>query len=204
MFELFVKGCLIGFSIAMPVGPIGLLCIRHSLISGAFAGVIVGLGAASADALYGALAGFGITAVAHFFAAYGQYVQWLGAAFLCYLGIATFFAGRREAREDSGDIKGYRLYLTTFVLTLTNPMTILSFVAIYAGLGLRGESNGLVLALATTVGVFAGSTIWWLLLSSAAALFRHKISVHTAIWLNRISGMAILGFGLTLMRTVAI
>jgi len=199
MFELFVKGCLIGFSIAMPVGPIGLMCIRHSLISGAIAGVIVGLGAASADALYGALAGFGVTAVAHFFAAYGQYVQWLGAAFLCYLGTATFFARSKETLEDSGDIRGYRLYLTTFVLTLTNPLTILSFAAIYAGLGIGGESNGLELALATTTGVFAGSAIWWLLLSCAAALFRHKMGADTAIWLNRISGMAILGFGLTLI-----
>lgn len=194
MFELFLKGCLIGFSIAMPVGPIGLLCIRHSLVSGAFAGLIVGLGAASADALYGALAGFGVAAIAPFFAAYGFLIQGMGAVFLCYLGIATFFSKTKEASEEN--VGGSRLYLTTFFLTLTNPMTILSFAAIYAGLGIGSERGNLTLAIATMAGVFAGSAMWWLFLSSSAALFRQKIPT---LWLNRISGMALFGFGFSLI-----
>lgn len=198
MFELFLKGCLIGFSIAMPVGPIGLLCIRHSLISGAFAGVIVGLGAATADALYGAMAGFGFTAIAHFFATYSLPIQWVGAAFLCYLGIAIFFSKTKEKFEVENTM-GYRLYLTTLFLTLTNPMTILSFAAIYAGLGMGSVDGGLLPPLITTLGVFTGSVIWWLLLSSVAALFNQRINQRAAIWLNRISGTAIFGFGFSLV-----
>lgn len=195
MFELFAKGCLIGFSIAMPVGPIGLLCIRQSLISGALAGVLVGLGAASADAFYGALAGFGVTAVAQIFAAHSKHIEWVGAIFLCYLGITTFFSKTERASDHLHKGSRCRLYLTAFCLTLTNPMTILSFAAIYAGLGIGRENSGMPPAIVMTAGVFVGSVIWWLVLSCTSALFKKHMGQKAALWLNRISGAAILGFG---------
>lgn len=192
MFELFFKGCLIGFSIAMPVGPIGLLCIRHALVSGGYYGLIVGLGAACADSLYGALAGFGVTAVAQLLTNYYPWMQWIGGLFLCYLGITTFLAKKVEASEAGIRVGAVRLFLTTFCLTLTNPMTILSFAGIYAALGIGGGE--IVHALTMTTGVFAGSALWWLFLSTGAALFKEKMEGKSS-WLNKVSGVMIFGFG---------
>lgn len=198
MIDFFFKGFLIGFSIALPVGPIGLLCIRHSLHSGLRSGFIVGLGAASADALYGAVAGFGVTAVAAFLTIYRFAFQLIGALFLCYLGAATFFRKSNDLTAESKKEGGLSLFSTTFFLTLTNPMTIVSFAGIYAALGI-GEGSAIAPALAMTGGVFLGSTFWWLLLSGAAAFLKERFDVAKSAWLNRVSGSVLFGFGIAAM-----
>lgn len=172
--ELLFKGLMIGFSIAMPVGPIGLLCIRNVLTFGVLCGLVTGLGAASADALYGALAGFGVTAVSTFLKAHGTYLQIAGALFLCYLGIYTFFAKAANSTSEGVSLTNSRAFFATFFLTLTNPMTIMSFAAIYAGLGIGHENSSIADALTTTLGVFLGSAAWWIILSLTAAFFREK------------------------------
>jgi threonine/homoserine/homoserine lactone efflux protein len=194
-FNFLIKGIIIGFSIAAPVGPIGLLCIRRSLAEGREVGLAIGLGAATADAMYGGVAGFGLTAISTFLVAQKLWLGALGGLFLCYLGIRTFISKPREqtAVVRSGGL--FSAYSSTFFLTLTNPMTILSFVAIFASLGL-GSSPDYFAATGLVGGVFIGSALWSLTLSSSVAIFRSAISFDWMQLLNRLSGSIIFGFGL--------
>lgn len=199
-----IKGCIIGFSIAMPVGPIGLLCIRNSLARGMFYGFVTGLGAACADTLYGALGGFGMSALGLFLTDYHLLLEFLGALFLCYLGVSTFFekvCDRSVTVKSGGHLK---TFFSTFLLTLTNPLTIFSFTGIYAGLGLDALSDDLLAPLIITIGVFLGSIMWWLLLCVVSARLKEKVGNGTRKWLNRISGSIIFGFGFTMLFRIII
>jgi threonine/homoserine/homoserine lactone efflux protein len=194
--SFFLRGFIIGFSIAAPVGPIGVLCIRRTLAEGRASGFISGLGAASADAIYGCIAGFGLTFISSLLISQQFWFRLVGGAFLCYLGIRTFLA--RPAGKAALD-KGYGLpgaYASTFFLTLTNPMTILSFAAIFAGLGLGSASGNYGFAGLLVLGVFIGSALWWLILSGTVGMVRTKFNPSGLRWLNRISGITITGFGL--------
>lgn len=201
--NFLLKGILLGFSIAAPVGPIGILCIRRTLANGRLNGFVSGLGAATADAFYGSLAGFGLTLVTDFLVGNQGWLRLIGGVFLCYLGVRTFFAqpASEPARASARGIAG--AYTSTLLLTLSNPMTILSFVAIFAGLGL-GNTNGDALSAASLVlGVFTGSALWWLLLSSGANLLRSQTNTQILRWVNRISGVLILGFGAAALLSLA-
>lgn len=193
--SLILKGLLIGFSIAAPVGPIGVLCIRRTLTDGRTAGLISGLGAATADAIYGCVAGFGLTLVSNFLVSQQTWIRLIGGAFLCYLGIKTLLS--KPATEPAeGKSKGLLgAYASTFFLTLTNPMTILSFAAIFAGLGLASQNNNDFATGFLVLGVFVGSATWWFLLSGLVGIFREKIQFTALKWVNRISGLIIFGFG---------
>lgn len=194
--ELLFKGLIIGASIAMPVGPIGLLCIRNVLALGMFCGLITGLGAACADAIYGALAGFGVTAVSSFLETYSVYIQICGAFFLFYLGISTFFEKSSNTGNKEVRLTNPRAFLATFFLTLTNPMTIISFAGVYAGLGIGHENSSFNHALVTTLGVFLGSITWWIILCVIVSIFRDKVPSRASMWLNKISGSILFGFGI--------
>ncbi len=194
--SFLLRGLIIGFSIAAPVGPIGVLCIRRTLAEGRASGFVSGLGAATADAIYGFIAGFGLTFISSILISQKVWLRLIGGAFLCYLGIKTFLA---KPAEQAASAKGKGLvgaYASTFFLTLTNPMTILSFVAIFAGLGVAGASGSYVSAGVLVFGVFIGSALWWLILSGGVGLFRAKFNLHGLRWVNRISGVIITGFGL--------
>ena len=192
--HLFIKGLILGFAIAAPVGPIGVLCIRRSLAEGQRAGFATGLGAATADALYGCVAAFGLTAVSAFLVQQRFWLGLIGGVFLCYLGVQTFFARPPENNEAPVRTSLVAAYLSTFGLTITNPMTILSFVAVFAGLGLVGSTNYMD-ALCLVVGVFIGSGIWWLLLSGGAAMLRRHVGPSLMSTVNRISGVIIFALG---------
>ncbi|PKO01021.1 MAG: lysine transporter LysE [Chloroflexi bacterium HGW-Chloroflexi-4] len=194
--QYLLNGLIIGFSIAAPVGPIGVLCIRRTLADGRAAGLLSGLGAATADALYGCVAGFGMTLISSFLVSQQNWIQLIGGAFLCYLGAKTLLI--QPAREPVAIKKKGLLgsYASTFFLTLTNPMTIFSFAAIFAGLGLASTSNDLSSAAILVFGVFCGSAAWWLLLSGMVGSFREKFGFKAMQWVNRISGIIILGFGI--------
>lgn len=200
--SFLLRGLLIGFSIAAPVGPIGVLCIRRTLADGRMAGLVSGLGAATADAFYGCIAGFGLAFVSSFLISQQLWLRLIGGAFLCYLGIRTFLA---RPAEQAASVKGNGLwgaYASTLFLTLTNPMTILSFVAIFAGLGLASTSTNYLTAAVLVLGVFLGSGLWWLLLVSVVGLFREKLDQRGLQWVNRISGIIITGFGLVALVSV--
>ena len=191
----FFKGLVLGFAIAAPVGPIGVLCIRRSLADGQSVGLATGLGAATADALYGCVAAFGLTAISGFLIQYRFWLGLFGGAFLCYLGVQTFLSRPVESRAAAIQTSLTAAYASTFVLTITNPMTILSFVGVFAGLGLvRSSTYGDALSL--VVGVFLGSAIWWLLLSGGAAVLRRRIGPSLMLWVNKLSGVVIFALGL--------
>jgi threonine/homoserine/homoserine lactone efflux protein len=190
----FLKGSLIGLSIAAPVGPIGLLCIRRSLAEGRWMGFTVGMGAATADAVYGAIAGFGLAVIADFLVAQRNLLGIVGGVFLLYLGVRTFMSKPAEKPKDVRAASYGGAYATTFVLTMTNPMTILSFVAVFAGLGLAASPN-YVAASVLVLGVFVGSAVWWLFLSTGTSLFRSRITPAWMQGVNRVSGGIIFAFG---------
>lgn len=198
-----LEGFLIGFLIAVPVGPIGILCIRHSLLRGMTYGFVCGLGAAFADAVYGAVAGFGVTAVAHIMSEYRVWFQIFGALFLIYIGLRTLLYHAHEEYTTPGKTSYFSVFLTTFFLTLTNPMTIIAFAGIYAALGIGVDDEGMLPALLVTCGVFLGSALWWFLLSGVSAMLGRRLQVKTMSMLNKISGIIIIAFGgITLISTI--
>lgn len=196
------RGLAIGFSIAAPVGPIGVLCIRRTLADGRAAGLVSGLGAATADAIYGCIAGFGLTFISHFLVSQQIWLRLVGGLFLCYLGIKTLLSKPAEQAAHAKATGLLGAYASTFFLTVTNPMTILSFVAIFAGLGLASTSGNYRSASILVLGVFLGSALWWLLLSGGIGLFREKFTTTGLQWVNRISGLIITGFGLLALVSI--
>lgn len=196
MLELFIKGIVIGFSIAAAVGPIGLLCIQRSLSDGFKIGFASGLGAATADGLYGLVAGFGLTAVSTALVAWQFWIRLLGGAFLVYLGVSLM---RAKPKDKAVSVRHQRslvrAYIETFFLTLTNPMTILSFVAIFAGVGVGVSGTDYASASLFVAGVALGSALWWLILSGVVAfVLRHRLSVAVIHRINMFSGFVMLAF----------
>jgi len=187
---------LLGFSIAAPVGPIGVLCIRRTIAEGRLAGFLSGLGAATADMLYGAIAAFGLSALQAILIDQANWLRIIGGIFLIYLGAKTFLSKPAEqaAQTSRGGIFG--AYLSTLALTLTNPMTILSFIAIFAGLQINNMSGNYLSPMLLIAGVFCGSAAWWLTLSFLVGQVRDRLEAGWMIWVNRISGVVILSFGI--------
>jgi threonine/homoserine/homoserine lactone efflux protein len=201
--SFYLRGLIIGFSIAAPVGPIGILAIRRTLAIGWGAGLLTGLGAATADAIYGGIAGFGLTAVSGFLIGSAFWLRLIGGMFLCYLGIKTMLipaaipsASELAKNRLTKNLAHLSMYASTVFLTLTNPMTILSFAAVFVGLGLATAGSDYLTAAILVAGVFSGSAAWWLLLSSGATLLRSRLPLHRLSWLNRISGAILLTFGI--------
>ncbi len=193
--DFLLRGLIIGFSIAAPVGPIGVLCIRRTLAEGQTHGLISGLGAATADAVYGCIAGFGLTFISNLLIEQQILLRLIGGSFLCFLGIKTFLSkptGKTASARGNGLFSSYA---STFFLTLTNPMTILSFAAIFAGLGVGSTGGNYASAAILVLGVFIGSALWWLILSVSVSLFRSRFTPTRLQWLNRVSGIILTGFG---------
>ena len=197
-----IKGILLGFSIAAPVGPIGVLCIRRTLARGMGNGFMSGLGAATADAIYGFIAVLGISAVAAFLLDYQSYLRFFGGVFLLYLGYTTFksLPAKVAASGSEGSFLG--AYTSTLLLTITNPMTIMSFVAIFAGLGVGAMGPHDMSAVWLVIGVFIGSMLWWLLLSGVVNAFRHNFDESRLRLVNRLSGLVIVGFGIASLISI--
>jgi len=234
--SLFFKGLLIGVSIAAPVGPIGILCIRRTLANGRASGFFSGLGAATADACYASVAAFGLTFISDLLIRQQFWFGLVGGIFLCYLGIKTFInkpvaiedlekeniIDSKQGKEivetgekpvlylNSREVMNNKVYgglvsdyFSTFFLTLTNPMTILSFVAIFAGLGLASSDGNSMDSLSLVLGVFLGSASWWFILSSVSNVLRARFLKPAGLrWVNWISGTVITGFGVVALVSV--
>lgn len=202
MLTLFLKGLIIGFAIAAPVGPIGVLCIQRSLHDGFKVGLMTGLGAALADGAYGLVAGFGLTAISSLLVAQQFWVRLIGGVFLLYLGIKILLTPpRNKSASDKLDRSPWHACATTYLLTLTNPMTILSFVAIFAGLGLGSTGTDYTHAVLLVIGITLGSAIWWFLLSGGVALIlHHRITPKTMRAINWLSGLIMLAFGIYALK----
>jgi len=196
------RGLVIGFAIAAPVGPIGVLCIRRTLAEGRATGLVSGLGAATADAIYGCIAAFGLTFISGILIGQQGLVRLVGGIFLCYLGLRTLVTTPAE-KPSSAEGRGLAgAYASTFFLTLTNPMTILSFAAIFAGLGIGSATGDYVSATLSVLGVFLGSALWWLILSGGVSVFRTKLKPRALGWVNNVSGIIILAFGVTALLSL--
>jgi threonine/homoserine/homoserine lactone efflux protein len=191
----YLKGLIIGISIAAPVGPIGIICMRRTLGQGRMIGFVSGLGAATADAIYGLIAGFGLAAISNFLIGQQFWIQLAGGMFLCYLGIKTLTSKALHTNTNTQSKNMIGAFLSVFILTLTNPMTILSFIAIFAGLGISSAKSNIGSALLLVTGVFSGSTLWWLLLCSGVGLLKQRLKTNTVTLINRLSGVIILLFG---------
>ena len=191
-----IKGLIIGLSIAVPVGPIGILCIRRTLTQGRMTGFLSGLGAATADAFYGAVAGFGLTFLSNFLVGQQTGLHLIGGGLLCIIGVRTFVSkpAHQEASVERSNL--WNAYLSTFFLTLTNPMTILFFGAVFAGLGVGIAGDHPLTTGILVLGVFIGSAMWWIVLTGFTGILGGLFNVRRLQWLNRIAGLIIVGFGL--------
>lgn len=197
-YSLFVKGLILGLSIAAPVGPIGILCIQRSLNESRLAGIISGLGAASADAIYASLAALGMTVVTSFLTTHVSIFKIIGGLILIILGIINF--QKKSPEQSQTNIQPSNFisnFFTTFILTLSNPITIIFFIAIFSGVGLVDLKGRTLSASLLILGVFIGSTIWWIFLSTAVGSLRRKFKFSIMKWINKVSGLIIIGFGLT-------
>jgi threonine/homoserine/homoserine lactone efflux protein len=202
-WAFYARGFAIGFSIAAPVGPIGLLCFQRAMNKGMLHGFLSGLGAATADAMYGLVAAFGLTAVTTVLVGSALWLKLIGGLFLCYLGWNIWKATpATQAAQAAPVIKTSTAgllgnYAGTFVLTALNPATILSFLAIFAGVGIEaGQGPNPVLLVA---GVFSGSACWWLVLCTIAVALRARFGSARMRWLNRLSGAFLCGFGIWIL-----
>lgn len=199
--ELLIQGALSGFAIAAPVGPINVLCIRRTLADGFGRGLASGLGAAVADTLFGAVAAFGVASVMTFLTRWEGLLSLVGGIVLMVLGVRGLFV---VPPADDGRGSGVGLvgaFASTFGMTIANPMTVLSFLAVFAAIGIGWTGVGAATAL--VVGVFLGSAAWWLGLSSVVTAIRHALSERTLLWINRGAAVAILAFGAwALLRAV--
>ena len=188
-----MKGIAVGFFVAAIVGPIAILCIRRTLLEGQMAGLAVGLGVAIADGMYALIAGLGLTIIFDFLDTHRTLIQFLGSLFLIFLGMKTFFEKPTSQETHIQETNFRRTILNTFLLTLTNPLTVFSFMGIFASLNLETDSyvTSIILALA----VFTGSLLWWILLTSFLRVFHTKVTQNTLILINKISGALISTFG---------
>jgi threonine/homoserine/homoserine lactone efflux protein len=202
--SFFIRGLLIGLSIAATVGPMSLLCIQRTLNRGQLYGLISGLGIATADGVYGSIAAFGLTLITNFLVSEQIWIRLIGGLFLIYLGIKTILSkpAERAAVLKTKSNGYFGAYTSTFLLTLTNPLTILSFTAIFAGIGVGSAGKSILSATAVVIGVFTGSTLWWIILTSGVSLLRKKIIPQWLLWINRISGSIITLFGMLALLTL--
>jgi threonine/homoserine/homoserine lactone efflux protein len=233
MLAIFLRSMFIGLAIAAPVGPIGVLCIRRTLANGRISGLVSGLGAATADAIYGSIAAFGLTFLATWLVDQQFWLRLVGGLFLAYLGLTTLLKRPSPPAPDSSRWEGTPQpsgnpggedtllvsspnsvrrgpralasdYSSTLALTLTNPMTILSFAAIFAGIGIGAAGTPAAAAL-MVAGVFTGSALWWLVLSAGADLLRVRfLTPGGLLWVNRISGAIILAYGVVALTSLLV
>ncbi len=203
LFSYLLKGFVIGFSLALPVGPIALLCIRRTLARGPASGVASGMGAATADGVYGLIAGFGITFISNFLFNHHIILRVIGGCILCYLGIRIFLSLPRENSSSAEENGLVHDYVSTLLLTLTNPMTVIAFAAIFAAAGVGDTAGNYLGAAVLVAGVVSGSALWWLILSGAVSCFHGRVNDRVLRFVNRVSGTLIAGFGLVVLLSLA-
>lgn len=196
--EIVLRGVAAGLIISAPVGPVNVLCISRAVTKGRRAGIVSGLGAAAADTIYGAIAGFSVQFVIGFLLREEFWLRLFGGGLLIAIGAHYYFRNPRRLKEIADEKSPRSDSLTAFLLNLTNPTTVLSFLAVLAALGLhhhKAQWQGFLLVAA----IFAGAMAWWLLLATISSHFRNRFTDRAAVWLNRVAGVAIGAFGLATM-----
>lgn len=203
LLGFLLKGVAVGIVIAVPVGPVGVLCIRRTIFHGRLAGFLSGLGAATADAMFGIIAGFGLTVVSDLLLGYQDWLRLGGAGFLLYIGVAALRADPRDEDDESPDAESlFKDYASTFLLTITNPITILAFLAIFASIGFAGKAATLGTAAILVLGVLLGSLLWWAGLALGAGMLRQSFKRKHLVWINRGSGGILVASGVALLGSL--
>ncbi len=194
---LLFKCIVSGFLLAAPIGPVNLICIRYTLSEGRMAGLMVGMGAALADSLYGAAAAAGLSMLTAFIAQYDAVFRWGGGVFILLLGIATFRAQPKSTADNNNSKHSlYKRCAGVFLLTLTNPVTIFTFIAVFSSFGIAILVTDLSTTLLASVGVFIGSALWWSALTSIVCLFHSRVTPHMIVRTNKIAGIIIILLGI--------
>jgi threonine/homoserine/homoserine lactone efflux protein len=216
MLALLFGGMMVGVAVAAPVGPVNLICIRRTLAFGRLNGFLSGAGAALGDGIFALIVAFGLTAVSQWILGFAGFIQTIGAFVLIGLGVHTYFADPRpyanpeaaalpdpEADKRGGGLVG--AVTSTFLLTITNPATMLGFVAIFSGFGKSLTADASYLSAAVLVGaVIAGSALWWLTLTMITGLFKVRVTRKRLVQINRISGVVIAAFGVIVLGKVIV
>ncbi len=192
--ELPLRGLEAGFIIAAPVGPVNVLCMRRTIEKGWRSGIATGLGATMADTLYGGIAGFSISLVIQFLLREEFWIRLVGGLLLIVIGVFYYFRKPGSLKGDAEE-STHSDFISALLLTLTNPTTVLSFIAVLATLGM-GQRRALWQTSLLVGGIFFGSLAWWIILSSSINLLRDKFTDRSMIWMNRAGGIAIALFGL--------
>lgn len=191
---LFLKGMILGFSIAAPLGPIGLLCIRRTLHTGFWAGVLSGLGTALADMLYATIAVFGISAISDWLIAMDRPIRLVGGLLMFALAWRMYHSHQNPPETNLDGRGAANYFLTTFFLTITNPGTVVLFAAVFLALGFTSAATHAE-ACVIVAGVFAGSMAWWTTLSAGVHFFKPQSVAENMHWLNRIAALLLAGCG---------
>jgi threonine/homoserine/homoserine lactone efflux protein len=201
--SFYLRGLILGLSIASVVGPMSVLCMQRTINKGLRYGLVSGLGIATADGVYGSIAAFGLTLITTFLVSQQVWIRLIGGLFLVYLGVRTILTKPAERAVSAAQTNNFLgAYVSTFLLTLTNPLTILSFAAVFAGIGVGGTSHSIITASLVVLGVFSGSTLWWCFLTGSLSLLRRKFTPTWLLWINRISGTIITIFGLLALASL--
>jgi len=193
-FSLLWKGFMIGIAVSVPLGPLGMLCIKRTVNKNWKSGFLSGLGIASSDALYAVIAGFSLTIIIDFIRSYEIYFQVLGASMVVLLGLYIFLSNpakdiRKFQRKGTSYVQDF---LTAFLLTFTNPLSVFVFIAIFTSYSLVLELSQLFEALLIIGGIFIGGATWWFILTGLANLFKHKLTINTLWWANKIIGLSVI------------
>lgn len=200
---LLIEGVLIGIMIAVPVGPLGLLCINRALTTGPLCGLVSGLGVASADALVAGIVALGVSLISGFLIEHQFLLRLVGGVLLCCLGVKIYITKPKQGPPPSNVNGLFGTYATTFLLTFSNPVTVLQFIAIYAGWGVTSLSGRYFAAAILTLGVFTGSACWWIALFVGLTMFHHKFTLEVVGWIHRISGAVIAGAGFIILLSLS-
>lgn len=198
----FLKGLVAGIIIAAPVGPVGVLCVRRTIFEGPVYGFVSGLGAAVADAIFGIVAAFGLTVISDFLIGHQGWLKAVGAAFLIFIGGRAILMSRDTTPAPISGENLVGAFASTFVLTVTNPITILAFAGVFASAGLSGSQATWSTAGMLVAGVFSGSLAWWILLCGTAGGVRHLVREIHLVWVSRTSGIILVAFAFFLILTM--
>ena len=200
---ILILGIIIGVMVAVPVGPLGLLCINRALMFGPVIGLVSGLGVATADSVAAGIVALGISFVPEFLSDHQIILRLLGGTFLVYLGL-TIYRSKPNGPLPPGNVNGLlAAYATTLFLTFSNPVTILSFIAIYAGWHVESMSGRYVSAAILALGVFIGSALWWVAMFVGLTTFRERFNLRILLWVHRVSGLLIAGFGMVVLLSLS-
>lgn len=201
---LIFKGVIVGLLVSAPLGPIGVLCIQRTLNSGRISGFVSGLGAAVADTIFGIVAALGLSFVINFIRQEHIYFQIIGGLFVLYIGGKIFYTNpiKKLKHQRLGRTRLSQDFFSVLALTLSNPLAILLFIAIMAGINVGRDNLSVLEMLVLLAGVFGGAVLWWFFLSSVANRFRQRIRLKSIWWMNKITGAVVFLFGLVVIMSI--